>query len=102
MFGQRAARGHEHMFLLDFGWRRREIRSPACIPRPRGVSRSEWKSRIHSNRVRTYVRLRTGRTAARDGPPESRTRISELKRLVRYRYASGPMASIEAGPRPLA
>ena len=24
------------------------------------------------------------------GPPGNRTRISELKRLVRYRYASGP------------
>src|SRR5437763_15692446 len=26
------------------------------------------------------------------GPPGNRTRISELKRLVRYRYASGPRA----------
>jgi hypothetical protein len=35
---------------------------------------------------------------ALSGPPGNRTRISELKRLVRYRYASGPAPSIEAGP----
>lgn len=48
----------------------------------------------------TNIGSRLHRTALRarsSGPPESRTRITRLKRPVRYRYASGPGVSIEAG-----
>ena len=58
-------RSHRTYVPTRFGWMHVETRSPARIPRPRGVSRSEWESHVHSNRVRTYVRSEVKRLAPR-------------------------------------